>query len=289
MKHHAIDQRVCGGVQAPKLAITSACLYLVVKPAGVAVRSVEDNRKQAEREFHNKRFGDEPDVRAPLGKWYDAISNGTSQHIKIIKKLARHSDVLEYGCGDGRLSVEEETIVSLSKTFVGIDISEHAVARANDLAAEHGLKNCQFIQMDAEDMNFPDGRFDLIFGRGIIHHLNLEAAYAELSRVLRPGGTVVFFEPMGHNVLINIFRSRTPDMRTVDEHPLLMSDLNFAKLYFNKVSVQFYGLTTIAAVPFGRGIFGRTAMAICRVIDQILLSIPGVRQNAWHVLLSLQK
>ena len=46
---------------------------------------------------------------------------------------------------------------------------------------------------DAAELPFADERFDLVLGHAVLHHLpDLERAFAEFSRVLRPGGTLFF-------------------------------------------------------------------------------------------------
>src|SRR3546814_1101008 len=78
--------------------------------------------------------------------------------------------------------------------------------------------------MNAEAMTFPDDSFDLVFGSGIIHHLDIDRAFGEIARVLRPGGRAVFIEPLGLNPAIELYRRFTPSARTPDEHPLLRRD-----------------------------------------------------------------
>src|SRR6266480_3942093 len=49
------------------------------------------------------------------------------------------------------------------------------------------------VACDAEQLPFEDGAFDLVFGHAVLHHLpDLERAFAEFHRVLRPGGTLAF-------------------------------------------------------------------------------------------------
>jgi ubiquinone/menaquinone biosynthesis C-methylase UbiE len=46
---------------------------------------------------------------------------------------------------------------------------------------------------EAERLPFPDTWFDLVLGHAVLHHLpDLDAAFAEFERVLRPGGWIVF-------------------------------------------------------------------------------------------------
>jgi ubiquinone/menaquinone biosynthesis C-methylase UbiE len=60
--------------------------------------------------------------------------------------------------------------------------------------------NAQSLQLevrtqaaDAERLPFPDQSFDLVFGHAVLHHIpDLPRAFAEFSRVLAPGGTVLF-------------------------------------------------------------------------------------------------
>lgn len=43
----------------------------------------------------------------------------------------------------------------------------------------------------------------------------------------------MFFEPLGHNLLINLYRRLTPELRTEDEHPLVACDLERLVNYFH--------------------------------------------------------
>lgn len=59
---------------------------------------------------------------------------------------------------------------------------------------------------------------------------------------MRPSGNAIFFESLGHNPLINIYRNWTPEARTIDEHPLLKSDFDIIRKHFSKCDLQFFGL-----------------------------------------------
>src|SRR6266480_3305548 len=49
------------------------------------------------------------------------------------------------------------------------------------------------VACDAEQLPFEDESFDLVFGHAVLHHLpDLDASFAELYRVLRPGGMIAF-------------------------------------------------------------------------------------------------
>lgn len=249
----------------------------------------ERARLASERDFHNTRFGAEGgDTRAHLGKWYPAIRRVNELQEAEIRAAAPGRDVLEYGCADGTLSLVELGTARLAGSFTGIDISEVAIARATSCAMAMGVDQARYHAMNAEATDLPNASFDVIYGRGILHHLNLDRAYAEVRRLLRTGGVALFTEPLGHNPLVNWYRSRTPHLRTSDEHPLLMSDIAAARRHFREVQTCFAGLTTIAAAPFGTKGVGRALLHAFDRLDEVLLNIPAIRPHAWYVLLTLR-
>lgn len=128
------------------------------------------------------------------------------------------------------------------------------MGKANEAALANNLgpDDCHYLEMDAEHLDFDDRSFDLVFGSGILHHLDLEVALAEVSRVLTDGGSAVFFEPMGHDPAINLYRRLTPAMRTPDEHPLRVEDLRTAGRFFGTVVAEYHVLVSFAAIPFRR-------------------------------------
>lgn len=245
---------------------------------------LERNRRIiSEREFHNARFSEE--VRDAQGKYYACIRHGSWEFDKRIMALAEGADVLEYGCGS---AIQAEQIGRTARSLTGIDISDVAVAKANAFAEAKGLSNTHYVAMDAEDMTFPDGSFDLVFGRGIIHHLDLERSFASITRVLRPGGKALFWEPLGHNPILNRYRDMTPEARTPDEHPLLKADFDLAGKYFSLRQVRFYGLTTILTVPMRDTTVGNAVLTITSAIDKALFATP-LRWLAWYALIELEK
>jgi SAM-dependent methyltransferase len=66
-------------------------------------------------------------------------------------------------------------------------------------AAELGL-DVETVVCDAERLPFADESFDLVLGHAVLHHIpDLDRAFAEFARVLRPGGLVAFCgEPSAH-------------------------------------------------------------------------------------------
>ena len=243
-----------------------------------------EDRLAREREYHDQRFAEE--TRTSQEKYYSALKACFETYESLVTTKSRDAVVLEYGCATGGRSIE---LAPSAKKIHGIDISQVAIDQATATAKDAGLTNTDFQVMNAEAMEFEADTFDLIFGSGIIHHLEVETAYRELHRTLKPGGAAVFVEPLGCNPLINLYRQATPGARTVDEHPLTPKDFEIAQSIFSNVDAKFYGLTTLAAVPLrNSNLFGPVYGALSQV-DALLLSIPGIRYQGWFSLITAQK
>jgi SAM-dependent methyltransferase len=142
--------------------------------------------------------------------------------------------------------------------------------------------------MDGQRLAFRNKSFDVICGRGVLHHLDLHRSFAEIARVLKTDGGAIFVEPLGHNLLINLFRRMTPRLRTVDEHPLRLADLDLAGRYFERVEIQYFHLTALAAIPFRNLFFFSRLLTLFDRFDQLLFRVfPWSRRLAWIVHLSL--
>jgi SAM-dependent methyltransferase len=171
--------------------------------------------------------------------------------------------VLEIGCGrGGRLPLLAQNDARTTAT----DISGVAIKRSRDFANRRQLEGVTFCLLDAEAFSIADGSFDIVFGTGILHHLDLNRAFSEVERLLDSEGMAIFVEPLGHNPIINLFRRLTPGLRTRDEHPIRMRDLRMAEAYFGGVETHFFHLSSLLAVPF-RAMQGFTQLL--RVLDAI--------------------
>jgi SAM-dependent methyltransferase len=143
--------------------------------------------------------------------------------------------------------------------------------------------------MNAEELDFPDGSFEVVCGMGILHHLNLERAAAEIQRVLKPGGRAVFLEPLGHNPVINLFRRLTPKARTQDEHPLLMKDLALLESLLGTPDFHFHHLAELLAIPFAKTPLGAPLRRLTGKLDGRLLGRPSLQPLAWVVVMRFTK
>lgn len=72
---------------------------------------------------------------------------------------------------------------------IGIDMTPEMLTKARAAAAEMGATNVEFVEGEAEQLPFPDGSFDVVVSNGVIDLVpDKDAVFAEIYRVLRPGG-----------------------------------------------------------------------------------------------------
>ena len=243
--------------------------------------SIVDSRYEREKEFHNA----ESDQRwTAVSRFYETAAGSLGRYRQLLMERCRGRTVLEYGCGEGESALE---LADYGAIVTGIDISSRRIEDARELAA--GRENVAFDVMNAEDLSFDDESFDLICGMSILHHLNLDVALAEIARTLKPGGEALFLEPLGHNPVVNLYRRLTPQFRTPDEHPLVMSDFELGRRYFNHVDIEFFHLTSLFAVPFRRfSFFPRVLATFDRLDRGVFAALPFSRKYGWIAIVSFR-
>jgi len=98
---------------------------------------------------------------------------------------------LEVGAGTGYFSLNLLR-AGIVREATCTDISPGMVRALTTNAERLGL-SVKGLRADAESLPFADESFDLVLGHAVLHHLpDLERAFAEFHRVLRPGGRIVF-------------------------------------------------------------------------------------------------
>jgi SAM-dependent methyltransferase len=112
-------------------------------------------------------------------------------------------DVLEIGCG---LGTDGAQFAQAGANYTGIDLTEAAVDLARRRFELFNLPG-KFRVADAEQLDFPDNSFDLVYSHGVLHHTpDTAAAVREIHRVLRPGGraVVMLYHRDSYNYRVNI-------------------------------------------------------------------------------------
>jgi ubiquinone/menaquinone biosynthesis C-methylase UbiE len=114
---------------------------------------------------------------------------------KLHKALGRAPEhfgrALEIGAGTGyfTLNLMQAGVIG---SAVGMDISPGMLEALQRNADDLGLAVAT-VAGDAESLPLADESFDLVFGHAVLHHIpDLEQAFAEFHRVLKPGGWIAF-------------------------------------------------------------------------------------------------
>ncbi len=116
------------------------------------------------------------------------------------RALGPYGAALEIGAGTGYFSLNMLTAGVLGEATC-LDISPGMLQTLERNAACLALTDrVTTVVTDAEQLPFADDAFDLVFGHAVLHHLpDLDQAFSEFRRVLRPGGTLFFAgEPSRH-------------------------------------------------------------------------------------------
>ena len=240
----------------------------------------EAARLERERQRHDDH--EHRAARSSIGHFY-GMSAGHQSYRERLLEVPRGATVLEYGCGRNAFA---RRLARGGADVTGIDLSPASVAWARDRIPNRLRRRLRYEVMNAEALDLPDDHFDVVVGSGILHHLDIERAYAEVARVLRPGGYALFVEPLGHNPLVNLFRRLTPKLRSEDEHPLTVADLRAARRWFADVRVDHHDLTVLAVGVTGRRL-PRIEAQLRRLDRWLLARLPPLRRWSWTVVLRL--
>jgi cyclopropane fatty-acyl-phospholipid synthase-like methyltransferase len=111
--------------------------------------------------------------------------------------LSPDETLLDIGCGAGGPALRIAAITGCS--IIGIDVHDQAIETAASLAAQRGLsERAEFRAADASGrLPFPDARFDAITCIDAINHFSdRPSLIAEWFRVLKPGGQLLFTDPI---------------------------------------------------------------------------------------------
>ena len=237
-----------------------------------------------EKEFHNELQSKSEGRFENI--FYKALYNMYEDFSTYTSEKAKNKIVLDYGCGVGSIT-QKVSKLNPSKLF-GIDISEVSINKAIEEAKKLNLK-IDYSVDNCEKTKFETETFDLVFGSGILHHLNLEKSVSEINRVLKNDGEMVFIEPLGTNPLINFYRKLTPKSRSVDEHPFLKKDFDFINSLFKQVTIKYYGFFTLVFFLFYGNPKKSVIFKMVSRLDDYFFKIKFFKNFAWSMLIVAKK
>jgi len=196
---------------------------------------------QKEESFHDDWADAVKIENVMVDEFFNACTAPENRFIMSRIGEVKSKKILEIGCGLGEASVY---FAKNGAKVVASDISGEMIGLAKKVAEYHkvGLEVCKCSSIK---IPFGDQEFDIVYAANVLHHVNLEATLREVSRVLKKGGIFACWDPLAHNVAINIYRRKAMKVRTEDEHPIKWNQLEAFRKNFSEVEVKTTWLTTL--------------------------------------------
>jgi arsenite methyltransferase len=117
--------------------------------------------------------------------------------------------VLDLGCGAGTDLLVAAQMVGPQGHVIGVDMTASMLDRARQSATEMGLANVELKEALIETLPLADASVDVVISNGVIDLVpDKEAVFAELDRVLRPGGRLQVADVVIHTEVAEDARAR---------------------------------------------------------------------------------
>lgn len=204
--------------------------------------------------------------------------------------------ILEIGAG---LGINAIAMAREGAFIIAADIARERLAHLQrNFAADHGAitRGKLFaVKCAAENLPFRDSVLQGAYTKSVLIHTNLTQSTREIARVLRPGATASFIEPLRRNPFVNLYRNTLApkiwkEIATYfgDEETQVVRG-NFGRLqtthfYF----FSFFAFVWQFAVP-SRLLF-RGSLLVLDAIDRALFAaFPPLRKFAWFRVLQVTK
>ncbi len=195
--------------------------------------------------------------------------------------------ILDDGCGTGHLA----EFLPLEK-IIGLDISEGMLKYARKRIP-------QVIKSDAQNLPFQDETFDCVFARALLHHLpEPEKAVAEIKRVLKKGGRVIFCDtlcsflsalPRKIFKKTEHFSEEHKNLREKEIINMIKPHLIIKKIYyFGYLAYPLLGFPDILDI-FKYFPFKIFLAKILIKIDEAISKMPFLNKQAWGIMIVAEK
>ena len=190
--------------------------------------------------------------------------------------------VLEPGAGNGDFTV---LLAKTGAIIRGIEISPEQVALGNSRLMN--FPETEIVEGDIAQLDYPDEVFHAVVGNSVLHHLDLNQAFPEIMRVLKPGGRFFFCEPNMMNPQIALEKNIAFIGRYLQNSP---DETAFFRWQIAK-QLERHGFSNIKVVPFDflhPGIPDQWIRNLMK-INYILNRTPMLREIGGSLQISAQK
>jgi ubiquinone/menaquinone biosynthesis C-methylase UbiE len=219
-------------------------------------------------------------------------------HRSVLERMTAspppHGTVLDDGCGPGLLLAHLEEHADLEQ-LVGVDVSRGMLRQAQSAT---GTDDVLLLEGDACRLPFLDESFDVVYARGLLHHLpDPVQGMSEIHRVLKPGGTVVVLEP--NKTIVSAlprvlarrgkhFDSDHKNFRAGYLHDIVSERLIVRRTtFFGYLAYLVLGFPDI--LDFGRFLPMKRLAPLLMAFDEALARIPGLRRLGWGIVIVAER
>jgi ubiquinone/menaquinone biosynthesis C-methylase UbiE len=157
----------------------------------------------------------------------------TRRAFQMMEGLPREPRILDIGCGPGVQTLELARLTD--GMITAIDLMPEMIQRLRAAVEENGLgERLEVLQMDMNEMDFPEQEFDLVWSEGAIYIMGFRKGLEKVRPLVKNGGFVAVSEavwlkrdPPGEVIG---FWEEYPEIASVDEKLEVMDELGYTQV-----------------------------------------------------------
>jgi len=268
---------------------------------------IENKILEKEEQFHN-RWAKSVDIKdIMVNEFFEACTAPENRFIISQMNDISGKYLLELGCGLGEAAVY---FAKKGAKVLATDISREMLGVTLKLAEQYNVKvETKHGSYSEAILDFSDETFDIVYAANFLHHVDISNVVDEVFRVLKKGGKFYSWDPLAYNPIINIYRKKAMGVRTEDEHPLTMEDVQLFKKKFALVKCHytwFFTLWIFIKFYFFDGIdpnrerywkkilvdykkLEKTYMKLEKLDHFILSILPFLKRYCWNIVIIAEK
>lgn len=204
--------------------------------------NLRNSRSDRERDFHNDWAAHTPLADIKVREAFEHLTAQENSFILSVMGDVQGLKILDVGAGLGESSVY---LALRGARVTANDLSPAMLERCAALGRQHGVV-IDTLLGKADGFDYGENRFDIVYGANLLHHLGDITTFLQaVHRALVPGGRFFFYDPLGYNPAINIYRRLASQVRTEDEEPLRFSHLHIFQELFSEVHHREFWLASL--------------------------------------------